>query len=374
MRNFCIYIIFLVALMSCRDNSFSILKISGKITNTSNKKISLVSFSDSNNTIVLDTSRILLSGKFELATAFKKDELLAIQVENETPIWLVADEEEITVDIDFNNYKKYKTKGSTASEAVHQFLNKTDLFLQEQQTKTIALDSLRKIKSSDSIVNVFKESIKSNDNSFKNYSNKLIASTKNPALKYFYLFYVLKLNIFDENQVFKMVANACDTFPQHTQLLGLKNNLRAIVKSNPKLFLVNTTAADFNALDSVNNIFSLNSIKNKYLLIDFWSINSKTNQQEFNALKTTYKDYQLKQFDVLRVALNTNRKEWMSVIKKDTIGWKNYIDSNALQSEVAKKYYITTLPYNVLINPNKKIIAVDIKGEALRDKLKKLLP
>lgn len=358
-------------LLACQESDFDILKVSGNIKNTSNKNIKLISFSENNVAIILDTATLSRRGKYLLNTIYKPDELLAIQVDNETPVWFVPDSKEIEINVDYHNYKKYSIKNSTASMQLHDFINNLDSLTQLQISKIVVIDSLRKNKFADSVINLYKQDVKLFSKQISTFCTKSISNARHPAIKYFYLYYSLKSKALDENQVFKHLSFASDSFPNHKQLLGLKNSLDLIVKSNPKLFLINSVAPDFSIIDSNKTTVTYNTFKNKVLLLNFTS--TSTSSSYTNSLLNIYKEFKSKNFEILGISLDTSKQIWLSSIKKDSIMWQQVLDTTSFKSIIAKKYYVNTTPFTILINANKKIVAVDIKGEALRDKLKEII-
>ena len=80
-----------------------------------------------------------------------------------------------------------------------------------------------------------------------------------------------------------------------------------------------------------------------------------------------------KNFAILGISLDIDKKAWETAISKDSLNWEQVCDFTGLSSETAKQYAILTLPTNILISPTGRILARDIKGEALTNKLKELL-
>ena len=373
MKKYCFYILLLICLISCNQHDYKTITVNGTIENGANKKIVLLSFGSSNSPIILDTSSTDRKGRFTLKSLTNDEELYAIKVDSTPEIWFVNDTKEITINANLKEYKNYITKGSGASELLHQFLGKFDSLSTLKINNQNYIDTLAKQKQKDSILNIAKDEKKLIDKQIKDYCNANITNTKSPALKYFYLFYANKTAALNENEIFKLTAAACTQFPKNAQLQGFKNSLSAIVKSNPKLFLINEPCTDFNYKDTANKSITLKSFKNKYLLIDFWESGNKAYRQQTGYLLETYKLFKDKNFDILGVSLDTLKMPWQKAIKQDSLVWTQVQDTLGLKSDVVKKYYLSSLPYNVLLNPDGKIVAIDIRGEALREKLKELL-
>lgn len=123
-----------------------------------------------------------------------------------------------------------------------------------------------------------------------------------------------------------------------------------------------------------DNISRMANFKDKYLLINFWASwcddCTKTNT-ELRKINRTYKKN--KDFALLGISLDIDKEAWKAAIKRDTLSWEQVCNFTGLNSEVAKQYAIQTLPTNILIAPSGRILAWDIQGDSLTNKLKEVL-
>ncbi|MFY7964147.1 MAG: peroxiredoxin family protein [Chitinophagaceae bacterium] len=368
MKRFVFYILIISFCVGCNQQNSNTLVVNGTIKNSHKNKITLISFGGTNSPIVLDTATLDSKGNYSLKSLTNDEELYAIKVDSMQEIWFVNDTKKITINADLKEYKSYKTVGSSASQALHQFLNIFDSLIKEQKSLNFKIDTLTNQKAKDSLINIAKDEKKEFENNIKNYAKRSVANTNSPALKCFFLHYIHNTKTLDEIEVYKMLNAAQKQFPKHQQLLYLYNSLDAIVKANPKLFLINETAFDFSLQDTSTNKITLKSFTGKTLLLNFYEANN-TNK----VFVELYNQYKSKGLEILNISLDSNKQAWLKNIKKDSIGWKNTIDTARFNSAIAKKYYVTSLPYNVLINPIGKIIAIDLNDEKLKEKVRALL-
>lgn len=115
-------------------------------------------------------------------------------------------------------------------------------------------------------------------------------------------------------------------------------------------------------------------LRNKYLLITFWASWCKadsTANAELRQLNRTYKKN--KDFAMLGISLDIEKEAWKEAIKKDTLNWEQVCDFSGWESETARQYAILTLPTNILVSPSGGIIARDIKGDSLTNKIKEIV-
>lgn len=120
---------------------------------------------------------------------------------------------------------------------------------------------------------------------------------------------------------------------------------------------------------------SLSDFKGKYVLIDFWASWCGPCRAENPNLKAAYNQYKDKNFRVLGVSLDQPGKKdaWLAAIEKDGLTWTNVSDLKYWNNEVAKLYGVRAVPQNYLVDPNGIIIAQNLRGEALFEKLQSLL-
>jgi peroxiredoxin len=134
-----------------------------------------------------------------------------------------------------------------------------------------------------------------------------------------------------------------------------------------------TQAIDFTQNDTANKPVSLSSFKGKYVLVDFWASWCGPCRHENPAVVAAYNQYKDKNFTILSVSLDQNKDRWKQAILADNLTWTHVSDLKYWQNEVAQLYHIQSIPANMLIDPSGKIIARNLRGEALYEALGKLL-
>jgi len=109
-----------------------------------------------------------------------------------------------------------------------------------------------------------------------------------------------------------------------------------------------------------------------YVLLDFWASWCNPCRKENPNLVKNYKKYEDKGFEIFGVSLDKNKKSWKRAIEKDNLTWPQVSDLKGWNSDVSQKYGVMSIPSNVLINEKGKIVAKNLRGEELNEKLEEI--
>jgi peroxiredoxin len=140
-----------------------------------------------------------------------------------------------------------------------------------------------------------------------------------------------------------------------------------------KRSVMGQTAIDFTQNDTTGKPVRFEAFKGKYVLLDFWaSWCGPCRAENPNVLKA-FSEYKSKNFTVVGVSLDQDGKYWKKAIRDDKMPWAQLSDLKGGQNEVATYYGIMAIPSNLLIDPSGKIVARNLRGEALHARLAEIL-
>ena len=136
---------------------------------------------------------------------------------------------------------------------------------------------------------------------------------------------------------------------------------------------VGKQAPQFSMPDVNGKNISLSSFKGKYLLVDFWASWCGPCRMENPNVVKAYNEFKNKNFTILGVSLDKEKEPWRQAIQDDKLAWTHVSDLKYWNSAAVEIFQFDGIPFNILLDPQGKIIAQELRGEALENKLKELL-
>lgn len=164
--------------------------------------------------------------------------------------------------------------------------------------------------------------------------------------------------------------NALDT---SVAKIPVVQELKARVETMKKV-AIGQKAPDFTLNDINGNPVSLSSkIGSKLLLVDFWAAWCAPCRQENPNIVKVYNEFKNKGFDIFGVSLDQSKDNWVKAITDDKLTWTHVSDLKYWNNEAAKLYAVNSIPANFLLDENGTIIARNLRGDDLRNKVNEIL-
>ncbi|MBS1743398.1 MAG: AhpC/TSA family protein [Bacteroidetes bacterium] len=366
-------------MISCNHNEtkHNRFVVNGNIQHIPDQKIYLeqLYFGDKNPEII-DTAEVK-NGKFSLSTVATEEGLYRIRPEKmQVGFLFINDQPTIDFTADINDVSlegpKFNTKANSILKNLIIQVDAKGRSLFETNKK---IDSL--VSANDSLVNAEAAKRDAMSNDFKNYIVRFIDTTSDPVVTMFALGYTKELDV---ESLKKIVPPLGKKFPGHQGIADLMKRFDQYIASieQPKQPAgdkpgIGNMAPDFTLSDTSGKPFSLNALRGKYVLVDFWASWCGPCRGENPNVVAAYEKFRDKNFTVLGVSLDDDKAKWINAINQDHLNWMQVSDLKQWKSVVVGMYGFDGIPYNVLLDPTGKILATELRGEELHRKLAEIL-
>lgn len=134
-------------------------------------------------------------------------------------------------------------------------------------------------------------------------------------------------------------------------------------------FTIGAEAPDFAQATPEGKMLKLSDLRGKVVLIDFWASWCGPCRRENPNVVKMYQAYKDKGFEILGVSLDRDRQRWLDAIQQDGLTWPHVSDLQQWSNAVAQMYGVNSIPHTVLVDKEGRILARNLRGEALEHKL-----
>ena len=362
---FSFVILLVVFTLGCStQKELSTFRISGQIINPREGKVVLTQEEDINRkkSKFVDTLNIDSNGKFDMSFNLEPH-IYTLDFYGEKKITLAVDKgQNIVIEADGHDLSDIKVSGSkdTAKlEAYEKFrkesLNRLVVSVRNRLKATGDYNNTEsEQKGIDEVTNYEKHKAELNDF----IKNNMVDSIA---------IYPTSLR-WDGKKNFTLFKAWVDTFEmKHGDLeitRRIKEKVELLKKTNIGGKLIATEMPDKDG-----NPIKLNPSGAKYTLVDFWASWCGPCRRESKTIGRLYEKYRKEGFDIYSVSLDSDRGKWLAALEQDRRIWTNVSELKGFETSAAFEYGITAIPVKFLINSEGKIVAKNLSGTELKEKI-----
>jgi len=382
MRNFFVALSVLF-FISCKHDASRQFEVSGHIKNSNGKMVYLQETPlGSGERIVADSAIVGKDGSYSVKAKATEESLFSLFFKGDAyPFaYIINDVAKIVVNADAENQNDYEVKGSGASQSLKEFSVTASGKWSALYALGHEIDSLIKSGAADtsSSVRSINEEGTSQLNDLKSYVSGFIKSANDPIACSWALSTNAQVFSMDDYQA--LLNGIVTKFPAHKGVAKIKEmNDRQLALSKQKSQAMdepewtNKQAPELSLPDMNGKSITLSSFKGKYVLVDFWASWCLPCRRENPNVVEAYNKYKYKNFTILGVSLDKQKDDWLGAVEADKLSWTQVSDLKEWSSAAVSTFNFNGIPFNVLVDPDGKIIAQSLRGDSLEKKLEEVL-
>lgn len=368
-------------MVACKNNSgTNAFVVKGNIKNAVNQKIYLeeLFFADKAPEVI-DTANIE-NGNFEITGASLSEGLYRMRLEKDKGSFIFINDQNniaFTGDVQATSFKAVNFN-TPINQRLKNFVAAADDQIVALNNQSTAIKQYA-IKT-DSTYKAMLSQYDAAAIAYQKYIINYIDTCSNATLVMFALGYTREI---EPSKIEKTVQGLPKRFPNNTVVASLVkefNNMMEKAKqqaapadNDNNAIAIGSQAPELNMPDVNGNMLALSQLKGKYVLIDFWASWCSPCRAENPNVVKAYATFKDKNFTVLGVSLDKDKNAWLTAIKADNLTWPQISDLKWWNSAATSLYGLTSIPFNVLVDTQGKIIATNLRGADLEKKLTEVL-
>lgn len=387
MRNSLLIIVALFTLFSCGEESKKVdstygFEIVGQLDNATEGMIYLDRFGKSSS-VKVDSAEVSKDGKFVLTGTTKTPDIFILHTDKSNFSYLIVDKKEtVKLSGDMTNLKTGLSVTNSVGTAQLFELNTHIGALQSQLDSIQGLyDQIEdKENNKGAIGDLGRQSqglIDAHTDYLRNFIKANSGSLSSIAALYQQVGRQRLISPDLDLPYFVMVdSTLMSKYPNNYHVKEFHRNYIAMTTEQREervraaVIGVGSIAPEITYPDPSGQMRSLSDLKGNYVLLDFWAAWCRPCRMESPTLVANYAKYNKKGFEIFQVSLDKEKNAWIGAIEADKLTWPYHVsDLKHWKSAPAKLYNVQSIPANYLLDPEGKVIASNLRGAALGQKL-----
>jgi len=204
----------------------------------------------------------------------------------------------------------------------------------------------------------------------KNFKRQFIIDNNNSIFSVLLLTEMVSRKEINATEASSIINNLSPKIAASNNTTSLKRMINSMQKAD-----IGGKAPDFTAPNPDGEMISLNDVLGKYTIIDFWASWCKPCRRENPNVVKVYNKYHDKGLNIIGVSLDKDgqKERWLKAISDDKLTWSHVSNLKFWSDPIARLYNVRSIPATFLLDENGVIIAKNLRGAALENKMVSLM-
>lgn len=339
------------------------VKITGELKNSPQGLVLLSEYLDDRSE-VKDTIEVDSKGHFEYTLELEEPGFYEINLYEKKISRLALFDEDVDINYDFKDEGSLKITGSTDTDHILKVDELTTVYEEEINKLNSQYYEAMSAKDQGAIKAIQDKAIEMESQ----HSERVKATIRSMDGSFAALAAVGMISPRSDFQFLDSLMAALDEkYPNTKPIVSLRQQLEEL-----RVLSVGQPAPEISLPNPEGDIVNLSDLRGKYVLIDFWAAWCKPCREENPNVVRLYNQYKDEGFEVFGVSLDRTREAWVEAIEQDSLKWTQVSDLKYFNSKAASTYQINAIPATYMVDPEGNIVAKDLRGISLENKLKEL--
>ena len=321
----------------------------------------------------IDTA-IVMNEKFQFTGDVDYPQLWFLSVNNVNGfVRVMIENDEIEVNVNKEDIENSTVTGTQSNKAVADYTKGFKDLVNER----VSLSTKYSTPSTPDAQNKLEEELTKINQKLQNYPYEFMKKNNDNYFTLSLLENILMSNATEFEKMNESYSNLDSSIKNSTYGQIVENKIAIARKQNEKLTMldIGKMAPEFSAPDPDGKQVALNDIKGKATIIDFWAAWCGPCRRENPNVVKVYNKYHDKGLEIIGVSLDRpgQKDQWLQAIKDDKLTWHHVSHLNYFNDPVAQQYNIQSIPATFILDAEGKIVAKNLRGQALEDKIAEML-
>ncbi|MQP24377.1 redoxin domain-containing protein [Flavobacterium sp. LMO8] len=357
--------------IACNNLNNNEYLLSGIANGVENGKKVYIEIQTNNGQKSIDTG-VIENGKFELKGKVIDKDLGFLRIENEKfSIPFILENGTINFTIFIDSIQNNKIGGTLNNDKFQEFNDKSLVIVKKRnnyEKNNLARMNAAKKNNDTATVNMLIKEHGSFQNEMNNISKNFIKENPNAFLSLLLLENLLMRQYLTTNEIMAFFESLSLELKQSKKGKEIKENLIGLSDIS-----VGKQAPNFSATSPDGKSISLKESLGKVTIIDFWASWCGPCRKENPSVVALYNEFHAQGLNIIGVSLDKDATKWKEAIVKDKLTWSHVSNLKFWDEPIAKQYNVQSIPATFILDAKGNIVAKDLRGDALKVKVKELL-